>query len=181
MATPCILIELNFMHLHYHNPWVDDIPASGAGISLVTLFLILLTAPSDTTSGLCKCQIPQNKLLWGQNQTFKGLLSRRALCLNQACPTRHPWATCGPAQPILWLPPLHATMALSWPHWAPIAQQQPNIGLLLMLSGLKPGHREGSAALCWLKWWQIVVCILIPWLNTVLWTVKNRQPCFLFW
>lgn len=48
-----------FLHLHHQNPWVDEIPAADAGISLVTLLLILLTAPSDTISDLRKCQIPR--------------------------------------------------------------------------------------------------------------------------
>jgi len=33
----------------------------------------------------------------------------------------------------------------------------------------------------WLKGWQIGLCILVHWLHTVLWTVKNRQLCFLLW
>lgn len=32
-----------------------------------------------------------------------------------------------------------------------------------------------------LKLWQIILCILIYWLNSVLWTAKNMQACFLFW
>ena len=60
----------------------------------------------------------------------------------------------------------------SGPSHAPIAQQQSN--------WLKPGHREDSTVQCWLKQWQIIVFILIHWLNTVLWTMKNMQLCFSF-
>ena len=55
------------------------------------------------------------------------------------------------------------------------------LSVLLSPFWLKWGHREGSAVQCWLKQWQIIICILTHWLNAMLWTVKNAQLCFMFW
>ena len=76
-------------------------------------------------------------------------------------------------------------LQLSWvvqlgPGSIPIAEQQPNATALLKLWELEPGHGEGAVQ-CQLKLQQIISCILIHWLNTVLWTAKNMQPCFPFW
>ena len=71
-----------------------------------------------------------------------------------------------------------------WPGLAlgtnPIAQQRSNLGVLLALSGLKPGHGEDTTQ-NWLKWWQISLYIVIQWLNTVLWTAESTRFCFQLW
>jgi len=62
---------------------------------------------------------------------------------------------------------------VSWPspRHTPIAQQQPN-NQCEVGTGPKSGHGEGALQ-CLLKLWQIIVCILICWLNTVLGTAKK--------
>lgn len=63
----------------------------------------------------------------------------------------------------------------------PSINNNQTIGALLTPCWLKSGHGESSAVQSWLKRWQIVACIVIHWLNTLLWAVKNMQSCFLFW
>lgn len=89
----------------------------------------------------------------------------------------NPWPTdCNVTTPCSMLCPCAAR-----PHLgdAPTTQHQPNFSALLTLSELKPQHREGAVH-CQLNLWQIIY-ILIHWLNTVLWTAKNIQPCFPLW
>lgn len=77
-----------------------------------------------------------------------------------------------------------AAAPAKWPGLAlgtnPIAQQRSNLGVLLALSGLKPGHGEDTTQ-SWLKWWQISLYIVIQWLNTVLWTAESTRFCFQLW
>lgn len=93
----------------------------------------------------------------------------------QACPTCSPRATCSPAQPVLLPSPAlrhHGGSSAPPRAWtgsgdAPIAQHQPNISVLLTLSGLMPGYEEGAVE-CEFKLWQMIVCMLIHYLNRVL-------------
>lgn len=98
----------------------------------------------------------------------------------------HP--TCSPAQLTACPPPTpqhHDGSSACWvaqpsPVQALITQQQTNISVLSTWPGLERGHREGTV-LCQLMWWEISLYVFIHWLNTVLWTEKHRQPCFLLW
>ena len=70
----------------------------------------------------------------------------------------------------------HTIMAVALPHPAGLdPQHQSNISVLLTPSGLKSAHGAQCSAS---SLWQIIVCILIYWLNTVLWTAKIRSHAF---
>lgn len=98
-----------------------------------------------------------------------------------SCPTHRPLAT----QPSMFCcQPLFCTAmaALSSPAWPCVCShhthhsQQPHNSVLSVLCRLQPGD---VAVQCQLKWWQIIICILIRWLNGVLERLKNVQLCFL--
>lgn len=87
-----------------------------------------------------------------------------------------------PSQPCdTWCPTprwqqLFPPSGLAWPWTRTHCSQQPKVSAWWALSGLKPGHGKGAVQRS-PKWWQILVCTVIHWLNTVLRTAKNRQPC----
>lgn len=113
--------------------------------------------------------------------------------IHGACLIRFRWGMSNPqathslAQPILQPPhPLPSLQQLFHTEWPSLALDT-HLSLtttkhqcVMALSGLKPQHREGAVQ-CYLKLWQITFSILTYWPSTVLWTTKNRQPCFLFW
>mgnify|MGYP001852001031 CR=1 FL=1 len=78
-------------------------------------------------------------------------------------------AACGPSQLAVWT---HTIIVAAHfcqagrpsPGRTPIAHQQPNVTVLLTLS---VGHGEGAVQ-CQNKGWQIIVCILIHWLNAAM-------------
>ena len=95
------------------------------------------------------------------------------------CPAHGPQAACSPALPILQSasPHHHGSGSSHWvtqpsPRCASIAHQWPHTGVQSVLHQLKPGHGEGAVQ-CYLKLWHIIACILIHWLNTVLWTARK--------
>jgi len=85
---------------------------------------------------------------------------------------RHPqlmtWGLCA-----AWPLP-HTTEVVALPHIVapgahPSLSNSQTVHALLSRCQLKAGHSEVSVLQCWLKWWQIIACILRHWL------------CFHFW
>ena len=91
----------------------------------------------------------------------------------------------GLAQPVLWPPPApHHHVSSSAPPSSPAVTVHPSFTTTTQHCASSTVWFEGrtwGSVRCWLKRWQIMLCILVHWLNILLWTVKNMQPCFPLW
>lgn len=98
--------------------------------------------------------------------------------------TSNLWATCGPSHPAASPAPCRygvCSAPLSGPArpWKHPHGQQPHIVYhwhCWAAAGTQAGCRT-----CWFPLWQIILCTLVHWLDTVLWTVKHMQLCLVFW
>lgn len=162
----CVAVVLRLLKPHFS--WHINTLNSNSLIQKVTLWIWLVKKEEVRKFWeklWTKCKF---SALWFQNSL---------LCLlDQACPT------CSLAQSVLW--PSHAIMGVAqlWACTHCSATTKPSVYYSTISAVLTEIRAwEGQCCTVLTQVMANIVCILTHWLDTVLWAVKNTQPCFPVW